>query len=66
VHSRGKLTNMLPASPAIPGEFQLHVVPMDSDIMSMEQPQVFRECQLLNDRTALFQAARAIMQLQVV
>lgn len=39
---------------------------MDSDVMSMEQPQVFRECQLLNDRTALFQAARAIMQLQVV
>ncbi len=46
-------------------EFHLNLVPFDSDVMSMEMHSAFRENQLLGDRTSLFYAANAVMQLQV-
>lgn len=45
-------------------EFQMNLVPLDSDLMSMELPTAFKNCNVHNDRTALFYAARALMQLQ--
>ena len=50
---------------SVVGEYQLNLVPLDSDIMSMEAPLCYRETELLGDRTSLYDAAHAIMQLQV-
>lgn len=46
------------------GEFHLNLVPLDSDVMSMELPLSFKNCNLHGDQTSLFYAAHAIMQLQ--
>lgn len=45
-------------------EFQLDLVPFDSDVMSLELPLAFRECYLEGDRTALFNVAMSLMKLQ--
>lgn len=47
------------------GEFHLNLVPLDSDVMSMEFPVSFKDCNLHGDHTSLFYAAHAVMQLQV-
>ena len=46
------------------GECQLFLVPLDSDVLSMEYPSAYRECALLSDHTPVYHAAHAIMQLQ--
>ena len=48
------------------GEFRMNIVPLDSDVMSMEAPGSFRDVHVFGDRTDLFYAAHAIMQLQVM
>eukprot|EP00040_Diaphanoeca_grandis_P014463 m.73407 g.73407 ORF g.73407 m.73407 type:complete len:587 (-) comp24555_c0_seq1:461-2221(-) len=46
------------------GEFHLHLVPLDSDLMSMELPTSFNDINLYGDNTSLFFAAHGVMQLQ--
>lgn len=46
------------------GEFHLNLVPLDSDIMSMELPTSYKDCNIYGDETSLFYAAHALMQLQ--
>lgn len=45
-------------------EFQCHLFPFDSDLISMEIPEVFREYYLENDPTCLYLVARSIVHLQ--
>lgn len=46
------------------GQFELDLVPIDDDILSMELPQAFREEYLDGDHSVLYYAAQAIMKLQ--
>lgn len=48
------------------GEYQLDVLPFDSDLLSLESESSFRECNLDGDPTSLFYVARSIMKLQTV
>lgn len=45
-------------------EFGCNLFPIDSDVISMEIPEVFREYYLENDPTCLYQIAQAIIFLQ--
>ena len=47
------------------GECNLFLVPLDSDLLTMDLPLAFREYQLLGDTTVVYHAANAVMQLQV-
>ncbi|KAL0480344.1 vacuolar protein sorting protein VPS33 [Acrasis kona] len=46
------------------GEFALDLIPMDDDILSMEIPSSFKECNLDGDLSSLYYVARSIMKLQ--
>ncbi|KJE88792.1 vacuolar protein sorting-associated protein 33A [Capsaspora owczarzaki ATCC 30864] len=48
------------------GEYQLDILPYDSDLLSLEMENSFRECNLDGDPTSLFYVARSIMKLQTV
>ncbi|XP_023017702.2 vacuolar protein sorting-associated protein 33A [Leptinotarsa decemlineata] len=45
-------------------EFKCQLFPFDSDVMSMEIPEVYREYTIENDPTYLYQTAQAIIYLQ--
>ncbi|GJQ85374.1 car [Trypoxylus dichotomus] len=45
-------------------EFNCHFFPFDSDLLSMEIPEVFREYHLENDPSSLYQVAQSIFFLQ--
>lgn len=45
-------------------EFKCHLFPFDSDLISMEIPEVFREYYLENDPTCLYLVAQSIVHLQ--
>ena len=47
------------------GECPLYLAPLDTDLLTMSKPAVFRDCVLHGDPTALYQCAQAVMQLQV-
>jgi hypothetical protein len=46
-------------------EFKLNLVPLDSDVMSLELPGSFNEYAVHGDTSSYFYAAHAIMQIQV-
>eukprot|EP01006_Ploeotia_vitrea_P009473 TRINITY_DN22181_c0_g1_i1.p1 TRINITY_DN22181_c0_g1~~TRINITY_DN22181_c0_g1_i1.p1 ORF type:complete len:675 (+),score=390.92 TRINITY_DN22181_c0_g1_i1:48-2027(+) len=48
------------------GEYQLDLIPMEEDLLSLELPGVFRECFLDGDPTALFSVARSLVKLQTL
>lgn len=48
------------------GEFPLQMVPLDSDLLTMNVPSAFRDVALYGDQTPLHVAARALLQLQVI
>eukprot|EP00117_Sycon_ciliatum_P010697 scpid60404/ scgid12493/ Vacuolar protein sorting-associated protein 33A len=54
----GNLTNI--------DEYNLDILPVDSDLLSLEQPLSFRECYLEQDYTSLFYVARSLMTLQAL
>ncbi|XP_052800544.1 vacuolar protein sorting-associated protein 33A-like isoform X4 [Mya arenaria] len=45
-------------------EFSLSMIPFDSDLMSMEMDNSFRECFLENDMTSMFHAAQSLITIQ--
>ncbi|KAH1011596.1 hypothetical protein HUJ04_000929 [Dendroctonus ponderosae] len=45
-------------------EFKCQLIPFDSDVVSMEIPEVFREYTIENDPTYIYQTAQAIIFLQ--
>ncbi|XP_052712538.1 vacuolar protein sorting-associated protein 33A-like isoform X1 [Crassostrea angulata] len=45
-------------------EFNLSMIPFDSDLMSMEMEGAFKECYLENDYTTMFYVAQSLMTLQ--
>jgi hypothetical protein len=45
-------------------EFNLGLVPLDADVLSLEMPSVFRECELDGDTSSLSSVARALTKLQ--
>lgn len=45
-------------------EYPLDLIPFDDDVMSMELPSAFRECQLDGDMSSLYYVARSIMKIQ--
>jgi hypothetical protein len=47
-------------------DFEMNFVPLDSDVLSMELPMTFSDCQMWGDRTDLYSVASGIMQLQVL
>ncbi|XP_021346292.1 vacuolar protein sorting-associated protein 33A-like isoform X1 [Mizuhopecten yessoensis] len=47
-------------------EFQLSLIPFDSDLLSMEMESSFRECYLENDFTSMHYAAQSLMTLQAL
>ncbi|KAK0047696.1 vacuolar protein sorting-associated protein 33A isoform X1 [Biomphalaria pfeifferi] len=47
-------------------EFNLGLIPFDSDLLSMEMDDAYRECYLENDFTCLFYAAQSLMILQAL
>ena len=47
------------------GECNLFLIPIDSDMLTMDLLRAFREYQLLGDQTCVYHAATAIVQLQV-
>ncbi|KAL9643969.1 hypothetical protein ABK040_005437 [Willaertia magna] len=47
-------------------EFSLDFIPFDNDLLSMEYPYGFRECELEGDFSSLYSVARSIMKLQSV
>ncbi len=46
-------------------ECPLLLAPLDSDLLTMSAPLAYRDSVLYGDKTYLFHAAQAIMQLQV-
>lgn len=46
------------------GEYPLDLIPFDEDILSMEIPTSFKECNLDGDLSSLYYVARSIMKLQ--
>lgn len=48
------------------GEYCLELLPMDSDLLSMESSLSFKECNLLNDFTTMHYVARALMKMQAM
>ncbi|CAG5119015.1 unnamed protein product, partial [Candidula unifasciata] len=47
-------------------EFNLGLIPFDSDLLSMEMDELYRECYLDNDFTSLFFVAQSLMTLQAL
>ncbi|KAK3088447.1 hypothetical protein FSP39_019326 [Pinctada imbricata] len=47
-------------------EFNLSMIPFDSDLLSMEMDSAFRECYLENDYTTMYYTAQALMTLQAL
>lgn len=47
-------------------EWQLHLLPLDKDLLTMDEPSAFRELKAHQDPSCLMRAARAIMQLQMI
>eukprot|EP01006_Ploeotia_vitrea_P019581 TRINITY_DN51791_c0_g1_i1.p1 TRINITY_DN51791_c0_g1~~TRINITY_DN51791_c0_g1_i1.p1 ORF type:complete len:631 (-),score=70.58 TRINITY_DN51791_c0_g1_i1:50-1711(-) len=45
-------------------EFELDLVPLDDDVISMEMEMCFRECFLEGDNSSLYYIARALMKMQ--
>jgi len=45
-------------------EYSMDLLPLDSDVMSMEAEAAFKECVLLKDETIVFQIAKGLMKLQ--
>eukprot|EP00048_Salpingoeca_helianthica_P023237 m.23195 g.23195 ORF g.23195 m.23195 type:complete len:593 (+) comp8436_c0_seq1:30-1808(+) len=48
------------------GEYPLGLLPLDSDLLSMELPLCYRDARLAGDRTDLFLTAQGLMQLQSI
>ncbi|XP_071848464.1 vacuolar protein sorting-associated protein 33A-like [Apostichopus japonicus] len=48
------------------GEYCLELLPLDSDLLSMESEVSFKECYLLNDFTTMHYVARALMKMQAM
>ncbi|XP_038056680.1 vacuolar protein sorting-associated protein 33A-like [Patiria miniata] len=48
------------------GEYTLDLLPFDSDVLSMEMEQSFKECYLQNDLTTMFYVAKALMKIQAL
>ncbi len=46
-------------------EYPLSLLPLDSDLLSMELPLCYADAMLANDRTDLFLTATGLVQLQV-
>ena len=49
-----------------PHEWQLHMLPLDKDLLTMDEPGAYRELKAHQDPSALMRAARSIMQLQMI
>lgn len=47
-------------------EYSLELFPFDSDVLSMEAANAFKECYVADDYTVLFDAAKALMTLQAL
>ncbi|XP_072028942.1 vacuolar protein sorting-associated protein 33A-like [Amphiura filiformis] len=47
-------------------EYNLELLPFDSDLLSMEHETAFPECYLRNDKTSMFYAAKALMKIQAL
>ena len=47
-------------------EYKMHIIPQDSDVVSMELPLCYRDCVLMGDRTDLYYAALALLELQSI
>ncbi|KAK3771335.1 hypothetical protein RRG08_024291 [Elysia crispata] len=47
-------------------EFNLGLIPFDSDLLSMEMEEAYRECYLENDFTSMFFAAQSLMTIQAL
>lgn len=47
------------------GEFPLHFIPFDEDVLSLELDAAYKECQVEGDTSALWYVARAISNLQL-
>jgi len=45
-------------------EYSMDLLPLDSDVISMEADAAFKECVLLKDKTIVFQIAKGLMKLQ--
>jgi len=48
------------------GEYQLDLIAVDDDLLSLELDSSYKECYLDGDRTCLFYVARALMKLQTI
>ena len=46
------------------GQFDLDLIPIDDDVLSLELPLSFKQCFLEGDRSALYYVARSLMKLQ--
>ncbi|KAG0633993.1 Sec1-like protein [Tuber brumale] len=46
------------------GEFPLHFIPLESDLLSLELEDAFEELYLRKDHTSIFYSARALMNIQ--
>lgn len=42
------------------------MVPLDRDVLTMDDPTAYKELKVHKDPTAMFRAAKAIMQLQMI
>lgn len=47
-------------------DFSLDLIPLDYDLLSMENHDVYKDCFLYNDNTHLYHVAKAIMTLQTI
>ncbi|XP_066018238.1 vacuolar protein sorting-associated protein 33A isoform X2 [Pocillopora verrucosa] len=47
-------------------EYPLELIPLDSDVLSLEMESSFKECYLENDSTSLFYVANSLMTLQTL
>ncbi|XP_078360973.1 vacuolar protein sorting-associated protein 33A-like isoform X2 [Oculina patagonica] len=47
-------------------EYPLELIPLDSDVLSLEMDSSFKECYLENDYTSLFYVANSLMTLQTL
>ncbi|XP_033123521.1 vacuolar protein sorting-associated protein 33A-like [Anneissia japonica] len=48
------------------GEFGLELLPLDSDLLSMDMTSIFKECYLHRDPTGMFYMAKALMKIQAL
>ncbi|XP_030847880.1 vacuolar protein sorting-associated protein 33A [Strongylocentrotus purpuratus] len=48
------------------GEYNLDLLPFDSDILSMESDSAFKDCYLQGDPTCMFHVAKSLMKLQAL